>query len=69
MSEHIAHIIVDVDGTLLDSKRDIAGAQKWVLEQLGVSGYQLEDLYRTIGRKLEDTFRELTLSETGKSED
>lgn len=59
MSEHIAHIIVDVDGTLLDSKRDIAGAQKWVLEQLGVSGHRLEDLYRTIGRKLEDTFQEL----------
>jgi phosphoglycolate phosphatase len=55
----IKNVILDVDGTLLDSKRDIAGAQHWVLVQLGVTTYRVEDLYRTIGRKLEDTFRDL----------
>ncbi len=51
-------IVFDVDGTLLDSKRDIAGAQRWVLEQLGVHTISVESLYRSIGRKLEDTFRD-----------
>jgi phosphoglycolate phosphatase len=59
MKSWIANIILDVDGTLLDSKRDIAGAQMWVLEQLGVRGVRVEDLYRSIGRKLEDTFLDL----------
>jgi len=59
MGIRIENVILDVDGTLLDSKRDIAGAQLWVLTQLGVTAYRVEDLYRTIGRKLEDTFRDL----------
>ena len=59
MQSRIKNVILDVDGTLLDSKRDIAGAQHWVLAQLGVTAYRVEDLYRTIGRKLEDTFRDL----------
>lgn len=58
MGTRIENIILDVDGTLLDSKRDIAGAQQWVLTQFGVTSFRVEDLYRTIGRKLEDTFRD-----------
>jgi phosphoglycolate phosphatase len=53
---NIRNIIFDVDGTLLDSKRDIAGAQLWVLRQLGVDGYRPEDLYSYIGKTLHETF-------------
>ena len=52
----IKNIIFDVDGTLLDSKRDIAGAQLWVLQQLGVENYTEEDLYPHIGKTLQETF-------------
>ena len=50
------NIVFDVDGTLLDSKRDIAGAQLWVLQQLGVENYTEEDLYPHIGKTLQETF-------------
>lgn len=52
----LKNIIFDVDGTLLDSKRDIAGAQHWVLQQLGVHDYAPEDLYQYIGKPLAETF-------------
>jgi phosphoglycolate phosphatase len=52
-------IIVDFDGTISDSRRDIAGAQLWVLEQIGVPGYREEDLYPLIGMPLVETFRRL----------
>lgn len=55
----IKNIIFDVDGTLLDSKRDIAGAQLWVLRQLGVDEYSAEDLYPHIGKTLQETFAQL----------
>ncbi len=53
------NIIVDFDGTITDSRRDIAGAQLWVLEQLGAVGRREEDLYPFIGLPLEETFRHL----------
>ena len=52
----IKNIVFDIDGTLLDSKRDIAGAQLWVLQQLGVENYTEEDLYPHIGKTLQETF-------------
>jgi len=55
----IHNIIFDVDGTLVDSKRDIAAAQHWVLQQLGVHSYKLEDLYPLIGKPLTETFAKL----------
>ena len=55
----ISNIIFDLDGTLVDSKRDIAGAQLWVLHQLGVNSYKLEDLYPLIGKPLTETFTKL----------
>lgn len=51
-----ANLIFDFDGTLVDSKDDIAGAQLWVLHQLGVDQYRREDLYRYIGKPLQQTF-------------
>jgi phosphoglycolate phosphatase len=55
----ITNIIFDVDGTLVDSKRDIAAAQHWVLAQLGVHSYKPEDLYPLIGKPLTQTFATL----------
>jgi HAD superfamily hydrolase (TIGR01549 family) len=55
----IRNIILDVDGTILDSMKDIAGAQHWVLGQLGVTSYRPADLYQHIGAPLRDTFRKL----------
>jgi len=59
MHHPIKNIIFDVDGTLIDSKRDIAGAQLWALRELGVNSHQLEDLYPLIGRSLAETFAAL----------
>ena len=42
------NIIFDFDGTITDSRNDIAGAQVWVLRQLGVTSYKAEDLFRHI---------------------
>ncbi len=55
----IRSVIFDIDGTLLDSKRDIAGAQHYVLGKLGVHSYDPEDLYGYIGKPLGEIFREL----------
>ena len=55
----VKNIIFDLDGTLVDSKRDIAAAQRWVLVQLGVHSYQPEELYPLIGKPLSETFSTL----------
>lgn len=55
----IRNIIFDVDGTLVDSKRDIAAAQHWVLQQLGVHSYTPEQLYPLVGKSLAETFTAL----------
>lgn len=51
-----ANVIFDIDGTLADSRRDIAGAQIRVLHRLGVDHVREADLYPFIGRRLEETF-------------
>jgi phosphoglycolate phosphatase len=43
----------------VDSKRDIAAAQHWVLRQLGVDSYAPEELYPLIGKPLTETFASL----------
>jgi HAD superfamily hydrolase (TIGR01549 family) len=53
------NIVFDFDGTITDSKRDIAGAQLWVLRRMGVEGHREEDLYPLIGTSLQDTFAAL----------
>jgi phosphoglycolate phosphatase len=50
-----ANLIFDFDGTLVDSKHDIASAQAWVLQQLGVHTAH-DRLFRYIGKPLEETF-------------
>lgn len=52
-------IIFDFDGTLIDSRNDIAGAQLWVLNQLGVTHYKPEDIFPYIGKSLQVTFTHL----------
>jgi phosphoglycolate phosphatase len=58
-----SNIIFDFDGTLTDSKHDIAGAQLWVLHQFGVTQYEESDLFRHIGKSLEETFSKLLPAE------
>ncbi len=53
------NIVFDFDGTLIDSRHDIAGAQLWVLQQLGVTQYKPEDLFPYIGKPLQTTFTHL----------
>lgn len=53
------NVIFDFDGTITDSKRDIARSQLWVLNQLGVHSYRESDLYRHIGKTLEETFADV----------
>jgi phosphoglycolate phosphatase len=50
------NLIFDFDGTITDSRQDIARAQLWVLEQLGVQEHTQEDLFPHIGKTLEETF-------------
>jgi phosphoglycolate phosphatase-like HAD superfamily hydrolase len=56
---HYRNIIFDFDGTLTDSRRDIAGAQLWALRQMGFDGVQEEDLYPLIGKSLQWTFERI----------
>lgn len=63
MQHVFTNIIFDLDGTLVDSKRDIAGAQLWVLHQLGVDSYKLEDIFPLIGKPLAETFTKLLPAE------
>ncbi len=55
----IRYVIFDVDGTLLDSKRDIAAAQLWTFRQLGVTDHRPEDIFPLIGKPLAETFATL----------
>lgn len=58
MADPVIHsIILDVDGTLLDSRNDIASAQQWVLGQLGVDVPDARVLFPFIGKPLSETFR------------
>ncbi len=57
------NIIFDFDGTLTDSRKDIAGAQLWALQQLGFDGFREEQIYPLIGKPLRDTFARLLPAE------
>lgn len=57
MSRRFGNMILDFDGTLTDSRDDIAGAQLWALAQLGVTTVRREELYPHIGKTLPETFR------------
>jgi phosphoglycolate phosphatase-like HAD superfamily hydrolase len=59
----LRNLIFDIDGTLLDSRRDIAAAQLWTLRQLGVNRLQSEDIYPLIGCPLAETFAQLLPSD------
>jgi HAD superfamily hydrolase (TIGR01509 family) len=54
-----AHLIFDFDGTLVDSRNDIADAQLYALAHLGVTHFRREDLFPHIGKSLEVTFTRL----------
>jgi phosphoglycolate phosphatase len=50
------NIIFDFDGTLTDSREDIAAAQIWSLAQIGFEGVAKERLFPHIGKPLHETF-------------
>jgi HAD superfamily hydrolase (TIGR01509 family) len=50
------NFVFDVDGTLIDSVRDITNAQIWMLNQLGIHHFTNEDLYPYFGKPLAETF-------------
>ncbi|HTO93443.1 MAG TPA: HAD-IA family hydrolase [Bacteroidota bacterium] len=53
------NVILDFDGTIADSRQDIARAQLWAMAQVGAPGRREEELYPLIGLPLEETFRRL----------
>jgi phosphoglycolate phosphatase len=55
----IQNFIFDIDGTLFDSKRDIAYAQLLTMNELGIAGYTAEDIYPNIGKPMRETFEKL----------
>ena len=50
------NLIFDFDGTLTDSREDIASAQLWSLDQIGFRGCSKERLFPHIGKPLAETF-------------
>ncbi len=56
MAKEYRNFVFDVDGTLIDSVRDITNAQIWMLKQLGIHHYTNEDLYPYFGKPLAETF-------------
>lgn len=56
MTQGFRNFVFDVDGTLIDSVRDITNAQIWTLRQLGVEEFTHKDLYKYFGKPLFETF-------------
>ena len=52
----VRNFIFDVDGTLLDSRRDIANAQLYVLRKIGITHIPAEEIYPHIGKPLSEIF-------------
>ncbi|MBI4372532.1 MAG: HAD-IA family hydrolase [Candidatus Omnitrophica bacterium] len=56
-------LIYDLDGTLIDSRRDIANAVNWALKELGLKEIQMEKIISFVGRGVTDLMRNV-LTET-----
>jgi phosphoglycolate phosphatase len=56
MIARFANFIFDFDGTLTDSREDIAAAQIWALRRIGGEGIRKEQLFPHIGKTLQETF-------------
>ncbi|MDA0986088.1 MAG: HAD-IA family hydrolase [Bacteroidetes bacterium] len=56
---NIRNIIFDLDGTIVDSKKDIATAQLLVLQDYGINNISENELYPHIGKSLHETFSSL----------
>lgn len=63
MHSPLRNLIFDIDGTLMDSRRDIANAQLYVLRKIGVNHVTAEDIYPLIGKPLAEIFATLLPSD------
>ena len=61
-------IIFDLDGTLIDTREDIANACNYALEQCGYPKHALEDYNMLVGRGIDNLFR-AALPEGHRSEE
>ena len=50
-------IIFDLDGTLIDTREDIANACNYALEQCGYSAHPLDKYNMMVGRGIDNLFR------------
>ena len=60
-------IIYDLDGTLVDTREDIARAANHMLEQMGHPAISVEEVSRHVGRGLQSLIRGCLKSEDPKA--
>ena len=61
-------LIYDLDGTLIDSRRDIANAVNWALKELGLQKLSIEEISSFVGRGVTNLMRGVLGAASRKSD-